>query len=112
MRLSTIIGVLAFLWFFGVFDNDDDKTDKVIVSITQAVDTMSKTVKEFEQKHKDSIETFKQKVDQTAERMEQKQKDIAKKYEQKPVVSNEQELQIQELFTYEEWEQQQKTVIQ
>lgn len=104
LRLSTIIGVLTLLWLFGVFDNDNDKTDKVKVS----VDTISKTVKEFEQKYEDSIEQFKQKVEQTAERMEQKQKDIAEKYEQKPVVSSNQELQTQELLTYEEWEVQQK----
>ena len=105
MRLSTIIGVLAFLWFFGIFDNDDDKTDKVKVSIEQTVDTVSEAVKGFEQKHKDSIERFKQKVEQTAERMEQKQKDIAEKYKPEP---DNQELQTQELLTYEEWEAQQK----
>ena len=82
-----------FLWFFGVFDSDD---------VANTVDTVSKTVKEFEQKHSDSIESFKQKVEQTAERMEQKQKDIAEKYEPEPEPSN------QELLTYEEWEAQQK----
>lgn len=97
-KLGGIVAILMFLWFMGVFDSDD---------VANTVDTVSKTVKEFEQEHSDSIESFKQKVEQTAERMEQKQKDFVEKYEQKPVVSNNQEPQTQELITYEEWERRQ-----
>ena len=92
-RCSTIIGVLAFLWFMGVFDSDDDGE----TTVKEAKVTIEQTAEKIEAKLKEAAEKF----GQTAERVEQKQKQIAEKYEPE-------ELQTQELLTYEEWEAQQK----
>lgn len=99
-RYTTIIGVLAFLWFMGVFDRDDDGE----TTVKEAKVTIEQTAKKVEVKLKEAVEKF----GQTAERIERKQAGAVEKFEQ-----NEQELQTQELITYEEWERRQnKEIIQ